>query len=155
ARLAEMRSEFMSTVTHELKTPLATIRAAGDSVASGRVANEDTVKEYAQLVVQESKRLARLVDNVLAYARITDVAEVYHFEPLDLHAVIDEALGGFTAQLSAHAFDLDVDVPADIPPVHADRSAMRLLFDNIIDNALRYSGSSHWLKIEADRVDGV
>jgi signal transduction histidine kinase len=151
SRLAELRSEFVSGVTHELKVPLATIRAIGDSVASGRVTDTDTLKEYAQLVVQESKRLTRLFDNLLAYSRITDVTEAYHFEALDLSGLVDEALRGFKSQLSASGFEVDVDIPEQLPPIKADRTAMRLLLDNVIDNAMRYSGSSHWLRIAADQ----
>jgi signal transduction histidine kinase len=155
ARLAEMRSEFVSTVTHELKTPLATIRAVGDSVASGRVTSGDTLRDYAQLVVQESKRLARLFDNLLAYSRITDVTEAYHFEPLEVGSLVDEALRGFSAQLSSNAFQVDVDIPPDIALVRADRTAMGLLLDNLIDNAVRYSDASHWLAIQAAQTNGV
>lgn len=155
SRLAELRSEFVSSVTHELKAPLATIRAIGDSVASGRVTDTDTLKEYAQLVVQESKRLTRLFDNLLAYSRITDVTEAYHFEALHLAGLVDEALRGFKSQLSASGFDVEVDVPEQLPPIRADRTAMRLLLDNVIDNAVRYSGSSHWLRIEAEQTVGV
>jgi signal transduction histidine kinase len=154
ARLAEMRSEFMSTVTHELKTPLATIRAVGDSVAAGRVTNDTTLREYAQLVVQESKRLSRLVDNVLAYSRITDVTEAYHFEPIDLSVAMDEVLESFAGPLATQRFDLQVEVSADLPLVRADRMAIQLLFDNVIDNAIRYSRSHRSLGIRCDRVDG-
>jgi signal transduction histidine kinase len=154
ARLAEMRSEFMSTVTHELKTPLATIRAIGDSVASGRVTSDSTLKEYAQMVVQESKRLARLVDNILAYSRITDITEAYHFEPLDVNVLLDEVLESFAAQLATQAFDLHVEIPTDLPLVRADRMATQLLFDNLIDNAVRYSRSSRWLEIRCEHIDG-
>ena len=154
ARLAEMRSEFVSTVTHELKAPLATIRAIGDSVATGRVTDTDTLKDYAQLVVQESKRLGRLFDNLLAYSRITDVTEAYNFEPLELNGLVDEALRGFRSQLAGNGFDVDVDVPTHLPPVRADRTAMGLLLDNVIDNAVRYSGSSHWLGIRAEQANG-
>jgi signal transduction histidine kinase len=155
ARLAEMRSEFVSSVTHELKAPLATIRAVGDSVATGRVTDTETLKDYAQLVVQESKRLARLFDNLLAYSRITDVTEAYHFEALEIPELIEEALRGFRSQLSANGFDVTVDLPSQLPPVRADRTAMGLLLDNVIDNAVRYSGPSHWLSIGAEQTDGV
>jgi signal transduction histidine kinase len=155
ARLAEMRSEFVSTVTHELKTPLATIRAVGDAVASGRVTSGETLRDYAQLVVQESKRLARLFDNLLAYSRITDVTEAYHFESLEVNSLVDEALRGFATQLTSNAFHVEVQIPGDIPPVRADRTAMGLLLDNLIDNAVRYSGTSHWLAIHAVPSDGV
>jgi signal transduction histidine kinase len=155
ARLAELRSDFVSTVTHELKTPLATIRAIGDSVASGRVTNGDTLRDYAHLTVQESKRLTRLIDNLLAYSRITDVTEAYHFEPLDVSRLLEEALRGFAPQLSSSGFEVDVDVPPDVPLVRADRTAMGLLFDNVIDNAVRYSGPEHWLGIRATRTNGI
>jgi signal transduction histidine kinase len=149
-----MRSDFVSTVTHELKAPLATIRAIGDSVATGRVTDTETLKDYAQLVVQESKRLARLFDNLLAYSRITDVTEAYHFEPLELNELVEEALRGFRSQLAGNAFDVEVDVPHHLPLVRADRTAMGLLLDNVIDNAVRYSGPSHWLRFYAEQGDG-
>jgi signal transduction histidine kinase len=155
ARLAEMRSEFVSTVTHELKTPLATIRAVGDAVASGRVTSGETLRDYAQLVVQESKRLARLFDNLLAYSRITDVTEAYHFESLEVNGLIDEALRGFSAQLASNDFQVDVEIPGDIAAVRADRTAMGLLLDNLIDNAVRYSDTSHCLSIHAAQSNGV
>jgi signal transduction histidine kinase len=139
-------------MTHELKTPLATIRAVGESVASGRVTTAEMVREYAQLVVQESKRLTRIVDNSLAYSRITDVADAYHLEALDLPALVEEALHGFTSQSSAKDFEIEIDVPADLPQIHGDRTAMGLLLDNLIDNAARYSGESRWIGVRAWRT---
>jgi len=149
ASLAEMRSEFVATVTHELKTPIATIRAVGDSLASGRVSETGDQREYARLVVQEAKRLTRLVDNLLAMSRITDVADVYSFEALGLDALADTVIEEFRQQLSAVRFDAEVDIPADLPPVRADRTAMTLLLENLIDNAIRYSPATRSLRISA------
>ena len=154
-QLMTMRSDFVSAVTHELKTPIATIRAVGDSVASGRVTDVNRLKDYAQLVVQESKRLARLFDNLLAYSRITDVTEAYHFETLEVGPLVDEAVRGFSAQLFTSGFTIDLDVPPDLPPVRADRTAIGLLLDNVIDNAIRYSTRTHWLGIRAAQSDGA
>ena len=151
ARLAEMRSEFVATVTHELKTPIATIRAVGDTLVSGRISATGEQREYAQLVVQEAKRLTRLVDNLLAMARITDVADVYSFEPLALDALLDEVLDEFGQQLTAAGFDAQVDIPPDLPAVRADRRAMSLLLENLIDNAIRYSPATRSLRISARR----
>jgi signal transduction histidine kinase len=155
ARLAELRSEFVQTVTHELKTPIASIRAAGDTMARGRVSSPQALKEYAQLVVQESRRLARLVDNLLAYARITDVTEAYTFEPIELRALVDDVLEGFRATLTAAGFTVQVDVAADLPAVRADRTACALLLDNVVDNAIRYSKGEKWLSIRATAVGGT
>jgi signal transduction histidine kinase len=151
ARLAELRSEFVSTVTHELKTPIATIRAIGDTLVRGRISEPGAQREYAQLVVQEAKRLTRLVENLLAYARITDVTEAYVFEPLVLADLLQDALKGFGPQLEEAGFDVRLEVAADLPPVRGDRTALRLLLDNLIDNAIRYSGAARWLSFRAYR----
>jgi signal transduction histidine kinase len=147
ARLAEMRSEFVSAVTHELKTPIATIRAIGDTVVSGRVASPASLQDYAGLIVQEARRLTRLVDNLLAFARVTDVADVYAFEAVPPEQVIEEVLGAFRSQLAE--FDVAIDLPPGLPLIRGDRTALRLLFDNLIDNAVRYSEDARRLTIEA------
>jgi len=147
ARLTEMRADFVSAVTHDLKTPLASIRAAGDTLVSGRFTNADGPRDYAGLIVEESKRLARLVDNLLAYARITDVTEVYSFEELSLATVIFEALKRFDATLTQRGFEVRTDIAPDLPDVRADHTAMELLLDNLIDNAIRYSSTTRRLTI--------
>lgn len=149
AELTELRSEFVSTVTHELKTPIASIRAVGDTLASGRITSTTGQREYAQLAVREAKRLARLVDNLLALSRITDVAEVYFFEALSVHRLIERALEGFQEQLRARHFETRLDIPANLAPLAGDQTAIGLLLDNLIDNAIRYSPTSRLLVISA------
>jgi len=149
AQLAELRSTFVSTVTHELKTPIAAIRAAGDTMARGRITGADAWRDYSQLVAQEARRLGRLVDNLLAYSRITDVTDTYTFAPLDVTALVDDVLTGFRTLLRDGGFEVAVDVPPDIPPVRADRTACVLLFDNLVDNAVRYSPAEKWIGLSA------
>lgn len=149
AALAELRSDFVSTVTHELRTPLATIRAVGDTLVKGRVTSAEALTEYAQLLVQEAKRLTRLVDNLLAYARVTDVAAIYTFERQAPIELIEDVLEDFGNQLLAGHFDVRVEVPADLPQVQADRTAIRLALDNLIDNAIRYSDGRRWIRVAA------
>jgi signal transduction histidine kinase len=155
AELAEMRAEFMSSVTHELKTPIASIQAMGETLSRGRLRDPRAQQDYAAVVTQEAKRLGRLVNNVLAYSRITDVADVYSFEPLDIEDVIDACLGRFNRQLQQEQFTVTVDIPADVPPVLADGGAMELLFDNLIDNAVRHSGATKDIRITVRVRDGI
>lgn len=138
-RLAELRAEFVSSVTHELKTPISTIRAVGDTLASGRVHTRAGQRDYAQIVVQEAKRLTRLVDNLLALSRMTDVTEVYWFEPLSVEALVEKTLRDFAPQIAAAGVEATVDIPAALPPVRGDRTALGLMLDNLVDNAIRYS----------------
>lgn len=155
AALAEMRSDFVATVTHELKTPIATIRAISESLASGRVDSVDARREYAQMAVHEAKRLTRLIDNLLAYSRVTDVTEVYSFEPLSPNELLGAALREFSTQLSENRFEFHIDVEPDLPLVRADRTAIGLTLTNLVDNAIRYAGTNRFLRLAAHRSDGT
>ena len=156
ARLAEMRADFVSTVTHEPRTPLSTILAVRDTLVRVCVTGPDAAGEYAQMLVQATKRLTRLVDTLLAYARvtdITDITEVYAFErqlPADL---IEHVLLGFRHRLTEGGFEVVVDVPSDLPLVRVDRTSMRLALDNLIDNAIRYAGDGRWIGLSATSAD--
>ncbi len=149
ADLATMRSEFVSTVTHELKTPLATIRAIGQTLVRGRVRTPEDIQTYAGMLVREESRLARLVDNLLAYARITEATDVYSFEALEPATIAAEALRGLPGQFGDANYQMDVDVPESLPPIRADRTAMVLALGNLLDNAFRYSGTSLRVALEA------
>ncbi len=151
AELAEMRAEFMASVTHELKTPIASIQAMGETLSRGRLRDLKAEQEYAAVVTQQAKRLGRLVENALAYSRLTDVTEAYSFEPLDLEDLVGASLAHFNPVFKQDCA-ISVDIPADLPSIHADRAAMELLLDNIIDNALRHSGATH-LRIAAEARD--
>lgn len=154
-RLTAMRSDFVSAVTHELKTPIATIRALSETLASGRSSNEEMSREYAQLAVQEAKRLTRLIDNLLAYARITDVTEAYSFEPVAVSTIAQQSLKEFSWQLAAGAFSVNVDIPPDLPPVRADLPSIVLAVGNLLDNAIRYSSLNRKLTIAAHSSNGA
>jgi signal transduction histidine kinase len=153
AALAKVRCDFVASVTHELKTPLSTIRAIGETLAGGRVSSPNHVREYAQLIDQEAKRLSRLLDNLLAYSRVTDVSEVYSFEALAPADLVDDSLRGFEPQFKQQACQVQIDIPSDVPLVRADRVAMSLVLDNLVDNALRYSGDRRWLGITVSCAD--
>ncbi len=154
AAVATVRADFVATVTHELKTPLSTIRAVGETIARGRVKTDEDLKRYAGLLVREERRLTRLVNNLLAYSRVTDVTEVYSFESHDPAVLIEEATLGFRRQLADGDIDVQVTVPTDIPPVRADRTALVLALDNLIDNAIRHSGSAKSVAIQASTENG-
>lgn len=153
-RLADMRADFVSAITHELKTPIANLRAISETIASGRGSVESS-REYAQLGIQEANRLSRLVNNLLAYSRVTDVADVYAFEPVAIDTVVNRTLQEFSLNLQAGAFDIKVDIPEDVPAVWGDPWALDLMLNNLVDNAIRYSGpANHQLSISAHRTNG-
>jgi two-component system phosphate regulon sensor histidine kinase PhoR len=149
AAVAMVRADFVATVTHELKTPLSTIRAVGETLVRGRVKTDRDLNRYAHLLVREERRLTRLVNNLLAYSRVTDVTEAYSFESLQPAGLISEATQGFRRQLTDSEVRLDTDVPTDIPAVRADRTAIVFALDNLIDNAIRHSGEAKTVCVRA------
>lgn len=149
SRIADTRSAFVATVTHELKTPLATIRAIGETFASGQQTTLEMSREFAKVSVDEAKRLTRLIDNLLAYSRVTDVTEVYQFEAVSPDALIDETLHEFSPQLARANFDLQRDIPSGLPRVWVDRTSIRLMLGNLLDNAIRYAGNTPRLALRA------
>ena len=154
AHLAELRAEFVSSVTHELKTPIASIRAAAETLKGGRVAIPPAIRDYSSLVVAEAKRLSRLVENLLVHSRMADLTNFYTFEPINLVGLFDDIGEEFRAQLVELGFQADVAIPADLPRVIGDELSLRLLFDNLIDNAIKYSGPSRWIGIRARLESG-
>jgi signal transduction histidine kinase len=146
--LTAMRSEFVALVTHELKMPLANIRALADTLVRRPMAAEK-IHTYAEYLMQEARRLTRLVDNLLAYSRITDVTNIYSFEPIAPAELVDDVLQSFRQPITERRFVVDVDIPVDLPCVRADRAAMVLALDNIVDNAIRYSADQGLLRVTA------
>jgi len=149
AALASMKSDFVAAVTHELKTPVASIRLVGDTLANGRYTSPQTVREYAGLLSVEASRLGASIDNLLTYARYSDsgaasATELADVEPADL---VEDALQGLRPVLMDQQFDLVVDVPADLPPVCVDRPALIQALDNIVDNAIKYSTAEKHLAV--------
>jgi len=150
AALASMKSDFVAAVTHELKTPVASIRLVGDTLANGRYTSPKTVQEYAGLLSTEASRLGASIDNLLTYARYSSSAaasstELADVEPADLVA---DALQGLRPMLANLEFDLVIDVPPDLPQICVDRPAMIQALDNILDNAIKYSTTEKHLSVK-------
>lgn len=144
--LAALRSDFVSSVTHELKMPLTNILAMADTL--GRVpVSPETIQTFSGLLKQESTRLKRLINNLLASARVTDIANAYSFEPVAIATIIEHVLQVFQHPLTEGKFTVDVDIPLDVSLVRVDRDSMILVMDNLLDNAIRYSADNRSIRI--------
>ena len=155
AALASMKSDFVAAVTHELKTPVASIRLVGDTLSNGRYTSPKTVQEYAALLSVEASRLGSSIDNLLTYARYSSASaasatELAEVEPADL---VEDALQGLRPVLVDREFELVVDVPPDLPQICVDRPAMIQAIDNIVDNAIKYSRTEKHLTVRG-RANG-
>ncbi len=154
-KLSEMRSRFVSSVTHELKTPLANIHALAATLARQSQIPSGRYREYPNLLMGETNHLRRLVDNLLAYARITDVSETYAFEPMAAAELVDEAVRSFRPRLSENGIRVQLEMSPDLPFVCVDQRAMVLALNNLIDNAMRHVRNNGHICIATSCVDSV
>jgi signal transduction histidine kinase len=147
ADLAAVQSEFVSAVSHEMKTPLSLIKLASDTLANRRYADPNAIADYGKLMGVEAQHLARLIDNVLCYARITDPALNYDTEVLDVAELVQESVDRFRPQLAALEFDVRLNLPVDAPAIRGDHLMLSQVLDNLIDNAEKHSASGKYLAV--------
>src|SRR5262245_50125936 len=145
--LEALRWDFVSGITHELKSPLSTVRAIGEMLAENRTRSRVDVKRYGELLLQQGHRLTRLVNNILTYARVTDTTQVYSFQPLQVEDLVEEALLSFRHVIDRESLRIDIELSRDLPAILADRTAMVLALDNAVDNAIRYGSAGGWIRI--------
>jgi signal transduction histidine kinase len=152
ADLAMRQSEFISSVTHEMKTPLSLISLASDSLVRGRYTSTDTIGEYGRMLATEARQLSRLIDNVLCYARLIDATSSYSFEQIDVPEMVGEAVDRFRLPLDDEEYDVQIDLPLSAPPIRGDRTMLRDALDNIIDNALRHGSTGKYLGVAVNSI---
>ena len=142
SELIAMKSEFVSTVTHELKTPLSLMRLVADTLVNGRYGSPEKIPEYGAMLSTEVSRMTHLIDNLLSFARLRRVDNFYTPAPLDVAELLEEAAGNARSRLAQLDFTLTIDAGAEPVVLHADRTALLLVLDNLLDNAIKYSSGS-------------
>jgi signal transduction histidine kinase len=142
SELAEMRSHFVASVSHELKTPLTAIRMFAETLAMGRAGDERTRTEYLQTVVNESERLSRLVDNVLDFSRIEQGKKIYRMQCASLPDIVRASAKAMQYPLTQHGFVLNLSIEEGLPAVLADSDALEQAVLNLLANAMKYSGEA-------------
>ena len=149
--LAQLKSDFVSSVSHEIKTPLALIRMFGETLQMKRVRSETKKQEYYDTIVQETERLTRLINNILNFSRMEAGKKEYFFESADLNAIVRDVLKNYGTHLENEGFTVSVNTDAPLPPINADSGAIAEALLNIVDNSVKYSGARKHLKIHTGR----
>jgi signal transduction histidine kinase len=153
-RMAKMRSQFVSSVSHELKTPLTAIRMFAETLRLGRSKDEKTRIEYLDTIVSESQRLTRLLDNVLDFSKIEEGKRSYRLESASLYDIIQASARAIEYPLSQYGFRLNVSAEKNLPHVRADRDALEQAILNLLHNAMKYSGESRDIELRLQGNNG-
>jgi len=147
ADTAEMRSQFVASVSHELKTPLTSIRAHAETLLMGRAGGPETTSEYLRTIVSESERLTRLVDSVLEFSRIEQGRKTYHMQAVRLDDVVRRAASAMEHPLAQMNFTLSIAGDGTDPIVRGDPEALTQAVLNLLGNAMKYSGAERRIEL--------
>lgn len=147
------RREFLANVAHELRTPLSYIRGYSQAVAEGLV--PDTERDrYLRIVQEESVRLGRLVDDLMDMAQMEEGQLSFDFLPLDLRAVVNQAVESVQPRAAGKGITLSVEMPDRFPQPLADGGRVHQVVMNLLDNALRHTPEGGSVQVAIRRVEG-
>jgi len=146
-QLGQLRADFVSGVSHELKTPLTLIRLYGETLLYGEDAPVEERRNYYQIITRESERLTQLIERVLDFSRIDRGQKKYDLQEGDLAPVIASTVAVYGQYLERQGFSVESDIAAVVASVRFDADAISEAVLNLMDNAAKYSGESRVLAI--------
>jgi len=154
-KLNSLKNDFIATVTHELKTPLASMRVLVDTLLEGNYRDQQQVTEYLQLVAKENERLSRLIDNFLTFSRMERNKQAFQMRPVSPVSIARTAAQAAKTKLSRGNCLFETDIPDDLPEIRADHDAMVTVLVNLLDNAYKYSYDEKRIKLSVTSENGL
>ena len=146
-RLARQKTDFVSNVSHELKTPLTSIRMFSELLSEERVVDPQKRRSYLQIISAESSRLTRLINNVLDFSRLERGEKKYDLRRLDMVGLVRETIDTYRPHLETTGFRLECDLPEHPIEVKADHDALAQVLVNLLSNAEKYSGQNKEISV--------
>ena len=145
--LAQAKADFVSNVSHELRTPLALISMFAETLEMDRVKTEEKKKEYYSIISHESNRLGRIVNTILNFSKMEAGKRKFNFAEEDLNEVVIQVYQSYSYHLYNKGFDFEYEPGIDIPKVVIDREAVSEAIVNLLDNSVKYSGETKFIKM--------
>ena len=138
-QLNKMKNDFVATVSHELKTPLASMRVLIDTLLEGHVRDEAQARNYLQMTARENERLSRMIESFLTFSRMERNKTAFTITETNAGAIASDAVESVKTKFTANQCKLTVNVDETLPDVQADHDAMVTVLVNLLDNACKYT----------------
>jgi signal transduction histidine kinase len=151
-RLAKQQMEFVAAVSHELRTPLAVIRSAAENLADGVVKDDERIRRYGELMSAEGRRLTEMVEQILELAGIQSGQRGFALTAVSVAPLLRDIVSASSPLIERAGVQVEFDLADDVPSILGDEPALRRVFQNLIDNAVKYGGAGGWIRISAKRV---
>lgn len=138
-RLENLRREFVSNVSHELKTPLTSISAYAETLLGGAMEDEETCRTFLQRIEEQAERLNTLIGDLIALARLESAEQSFDLECVNASHVLRKCIDEHQGVAASKEITLQVEAPATDIEVIADSEGLRTIVDNLLDNAINYT----------------
>ncbi len=152
--VAQLKNDLVATVSHELKTPVASIRLLVDTLLDEKKDDPNRTKDYLELISKENKRLGGLIENFLSFSRMERNKNSFMLQPSSVNDLVSETVATFQDRFANQELDLSVDVEEGIGPVKADAEALQTALGNLLENAYKYSGDEKRISLRARNGNG-
>ena len=151
---AQRQVDFVSSVSHEFRTPLAVIYSAAENLADGVAKDETQISRYGDLIKAEGKKLSGMVEQILEFAGARSGRRNYHFAEADLAEIMRSTIEEMRPAIESSGFELDVETADCLPVERADREAVSAAIKNLVQNSIKYSNGTRWIKVSASNGQG-
>ncbi|HEV2728974.1 MAG TPA: HAMP domain-containing sensor histidine kinase, partial [Terriglobales bacterium] len=150
-QFAKLQMEFVASISHELRTPLAVIRSAAENIADGVVEGKEQLARYGSVIRNQSRQMTDLVNDILLFASTRNKKNRYSMRPLQASEIIDLVMENTAELVREGGFVVERHIEPDLPCLAGDLSALSHCLQNLIGNAIKYSGQTRWICIRASR----
>jgi len=152
-RLSEIKSDLINNITHEFKTPISTISLASEALNEpGLMRGKDSIKKYSGIIGEETSRLSKMVESLLNRAALEKDQFTLEKTLIDVHKIISEVLEKFLIVNGNDKTNIKTNLLSEKPEINADPMHIRNIINNLLDNAVKYSGDKSGIKIETINV---
>ena len=153
--LAQRQLDFVSSVSHEFRTPLAVIYSAGENLADGVAKETVQVSRYGDLIKGEGRKLSSMVEQILEFAGANSGRRKFNFKSTPVADIVNDAVDESRSLIDNRGFEMETAIADGLPTVSADRNALSQAIQNLIANSIKYCNGDPWLKVSVANGDGM
>jgi signal transduction histidine kinase len=145
--ILKIKSDFVSSVSHEFKTPLTSIKALMERLVDGKVRDAGKMDQYFSIIAQDTDKLTRLVNNLLDFSKIEEGKKEYDFSDTDIVRIATEQVQGFNNEQVLAGRDIRLEITGEIPALRADADALSRALTNLLGNAVKFTPPGKTIRV--------
>ena len=149
--ILKIKSDFVSSVSHEFKTPLTSIQALTERLMEGKVKSTAKMQEYFSVISQDTDKLIRLVGNILNFSKIEEGKIAYEFVETEISQWLQQIVDNFKKENMQREIKINTIIPAKIPSIKIDKGALAQAIYNLLDNAIKFSADKKGIEVVVKR----